>query len=87
MDKIFARGLSFKKPSEKSPSFVKGKLSIKVDEFKEFMDKNQTNGWVNVDLKEGKSGNYYAELDTWTPQNAQATPQEQESQNDQNIPF
>jgi len=67
MEKQFAKGLIFKKPREGSPSFVKGSLSIKMNEFMEWADKNQKNGWLNIDLKEGKSGKYYAELNTFEP--------------------
>ena len=67
MEKTFAEGLIFKLPSEKAPDFVKGSLSIKVDEFIAFLEKNAKNGWVNINLKLSKSGKAYAELDTWEP--------------------
>lgn len=66
-EKVFASGLIFKKKNEKAPDFVKGSLSVKVDEFIEFLKKNESNGWVNIDLKESKGGKYYAELNTWKP--------------------
>ena len=67
MEKTFAEGLIFKLPSEKALDFVKGSLSIKVDEFIAFLEKNAKNGWVNVNLKLSKGGKAYAELDTWEP--------------------
>lgn len=66
-EKVFAKGLIFKAPRPKAPSYVKGSLSVKVDEFKAFLDEHTKNGWVNINLKEAKSGKYYAELDTWVP--------------------
>ena len=66
-EKIFANGLSFKRPNEKAPSFVKGSLSIKTDEFIEFLKANTVNGWVNLDLKESQKGTLYFELNTWQP--------------------
>lgn len=63
-DKIFAQGFSFKR-NENSPEFVVGKQSIKVDEAIAFLQANQKNGWVNLDVKQAKGGNYYMELDTW----------------------
>lgn len=67
-DKIFADGLIFKEPKDNAPDFVKGSLSIRVDEFTAFLEKHKSQyGWVNIDLKIGKSGNAYAELNTWKP--------------------
>lgn len=66
-DKIFANGLSFKRPNEKAPEFVKGSLSIKTDEFIDFLKANSVNGWVNLDLKESQGGKLYFELNTWQP--------------------
>lgn len=63
----FANGLMFRKPPEKAPDFVKGKLSIRVEEFKQFLDENEKEGWVNIDLKESQQGRYYAVLDEWVP--------------------
>ena len=71
MEKTFAEGLIFKLPSEKALDFVKGSLSIKVDEFIAFLEKNAKNGWVNVNLKLSKGGKAYAELDTWEPKGKQ----------------
>lgn len=64
-EKIFADGFVFKRPKSNAPDFVKGKLSIKVDDAIAFLQKHQNNGWVNIDLKNSKSNNLYLELDTW----------------------
>ena len=64
---IVVDGMIFKKPSESAPSFVKGKLSIKIEDFAKFVKAHAVDGWLNIDLKEGKSGKYYAQLDTWKP--------------------
>ena len=71
-EKIFAQGLIFKAPRPKAPDFIKGTLSVKVDEFKEFIDKYINKGWVNIDLKVSKGGKYYAELNTWKKKETQA---------------
>ena len=99
-NKIFAKGLIFKRPHENAPDFIKGKLSINVAEFMQFMNDNQVKGWLNIQLKEGRAeqgqlGKYYAELDTWQPnkeqvpqdtqQASQAQPQEEIKT--ENIPF
>ena len=65
-DKIFANGFSFKRNAN-SPDFVIGKQSIKVDEAVAFLQAKQKNGWVNLEIKQAKGGNYYIELDTWEP--------------------
>lgn len=68
-DKVFADGLIFKGPRENAPDFVKGSLSIKVEEFKQFLDAHVTNaGWVNLDIKESKGGKLYCELNTYKPE-------------------
>jgi hypothetical protein len=63
-EKIFADGFSFKR-REGAPDFVIGRQSIKVDEAIAFLKANVKNGWVNLDVKQSKSGSYYCELDTW----------------------
>lgn len=71
-EKIFATGFSFKRNAN-SPDFVVGKQSIKVDEAVAFLQANQKNGWVNLDVKQAKGGNYYLELDTWEAKGGAAT--------------
>lgn len=65
-EKVFADGFSFKR-QESAPNFVVGSLSMKVDEAIQFMKDNERKGWVNLQIKQARSGNYYIELDTWQP--------------------
>ena len=65
-EKIFADGFSFKK-NDNAPSFVVGKLSLKIEDAIAFMKKNDKNGWVNLNINQANSGNFYVELDTWEP--------------------
>ena len=65
-EKIFADGFSFKR-NENAPDFVVGRLSMKVEDAVVFLKANAKNGWVNVDIKQAQAGNFYCELDTWTP--------------------
>ena len=59
-EKIFGEGLFVKEPREGSPDFVKGSISIKVEEFKAFLDEQvNEKGYVNLDIKVGKSGKWY----------------------------
>ena len=66
-EKVFIEGLIFKAPHANAPAFVKGSLSIKVSEFIAFCQQHQSNNWLNIDLKESKSGKYYSELNTFVP--------------------
>lgn len=81
-DTIFADGLFFELPTENAPSFIKGKLSINVEEFKKFLNDHQNKGgYVNIDLKESKNGKGYAVLNTWKP-----THKEYKEEVEQDIP-
>jgi hypothetical protein len=70
-EKIFADGFVFKR-NEKAPEFVIGRMSIKVEEAIAFLQSNESNGWVNLGVKQARSGNYYVELDTFKPSNDSA---------------
>lgn len=65
-EKVFADGFIFKR-QENAPEFVVGSMSIKVDEAMAFLAQNESNGWVNLNVKKSKGGKYYMELDTWKP--------------------
>jgi len=39
-----------------------------------FADGIIANGWVNLDVKRGRSGNLYVELDTFEPRKAASKP-------------
>ena len=65
---IFTDGMIAKR-RDNAPDFVLCNLSIKVDEFINFLQKNQHNGWVNVDVKKSKQGKIFSALNTWRPNN------------------
>lgn len=65
-EKIFADGFSFKR-NENAPEFVVGRLSMKVDDATKFIKENQKNGWINLNVKKARTGNFYLELDTYYP--------------------
>jgi hypothetical protein len=89
-EKIFADGFIFKK-KETAPDFVVGALSLKVDEAVAFIKKHTKMGWVNLDIKQGRSGNYYVELDTFEPKGKGAVPSPKpakaEPEADDEVPF
>jgi hypothetical protein len=66
-DKEFAEGLIVKLPRDGAPDYVIGSLSIKRDEFLAWLG-SRDGEWVNLNLKRGKSGKAYAEVDNWKPQ-------------------
>jgi len=74
MDKpepIFADGVFFDRPREGAPSFIKGKMSIEPKKLIAFLEANKQylspKGWLNLDLKESKTGNLYFQVNTWKP--------------------
>ena len=83
---IFAEGVIVKK-NENAPSFVLCNLSIKVDEFEQFMKKNAKNGWVNLSLLVGQSGKPYAKLDTYEPKETAKSEAPEPIEENDNLPF
>jgi hypothetical protein len=71
-EKIFANGFSFKR-KDNAPEFVVGRLSMKVDDAIEFIKANQKNGWINLDVKKARTGNFYIELDTYSPKEGESS--------------
>lgn len=43
------------------------KLSVKIEDFKKFLDDFGENGRCNLVLKKGKSWKHYIQLDNWKP--------------------
>lgn len=70
MEKIFAKGFSIKR-TEGQPSFVIGRMSVKVSEAIEFLKEHAENDWVSIDIKESAEGKIYCQLNTWKPTQAQ----------------
>ncbi len=72
---VFVEGLIVKAPREGAPDFVKGKVSIKIDEMIAFLQSQQALGkeWVNADIKESKSGKWYCAVDDWKPEGNSST--------------
>ena len=60
----FPKGLIVKAPRPGAPSYVKAALSIKVDELVHWLAA-QTGEWVNLDVREAKSGKWYAAVNTY----------------------
>jgi len=74
-DKVLAKGFFGKAPRSSAPSFVKGSVSVKVDEAIAFLKENVNDkGYVNIDFLENKndSNKWNAFLNDWKPESQQA---------------
>ncbi len=83
-EKIFANGFSFKR-RDNAPEFVVGRLSLKVDDAMAFVKEHMKNGWINLNVNQARSGNYYVELDTYEAK-SEETPQTKEAK-EEGLPF
>lgn len=74
-----------------APDYVIGKLSINVQQFREWMQgylkENPDADWINMELKVGRSGRAYAALDTWKPTQGAAAAPEPAAPSGGDIPF
>lgn len=61
-EKVFASGFIAKR-NDAAPEYVLVNLSVKVSEAMEFLNRNQSNGWVNLQVKRSQGGKLYVELD------------------------
>jgi hypothetical protein len=94
-DKIeFVDGLIVKAPNPKAPDFVKAQISIKVEDLGKWLREKfkAGNEWVNLDVKESKSGRWYAAVSTFKPKENNPTKGRQDmrakpSSEDPDIPF
>jgi hypothetical protein len=67
-DKKFIDGFFVKEPTR---DFIKCSISIKKADFADWFRKElktSDDDWINIDVKEGKSGKWYAEVNTWKPE-------------------
>ena len=73
----FPKGLMVKAPRDGALDFVKASISIKREELIEWLSSRDTD-WINLDVKEAKSGHWYASVNTFKPK--------QESKPGANVP-
>lgn len=73
----FPDGIFFNKPREGAPEFVRGSISIKVDQALPFLEKNKNaQGYVNLDMLLSKSNSIYLQLNEWkNPESLNVQPQ------------
>lgn len=77
----FVDGLIVKAPNPKAPSFVKASISIKVEDLGMWLREKHKAGeeWVNIDVKEAKSGKWYAAVSTFKPKKEEEKPSKETS--------
>ena len=70
----FVDGLIVKAPNPKAPDYVKANISIKVEDLGKWLREKYKAGeeWVNIDVKEAKSGKWYAAVSTFKPKEKEA---------------
>jgi hypothetical protein len=79
----FPQGIFYKLPHNNAPDFIKGKVSIKLQEAITYLTGMAQTGeqWLNLDIKISKGGKGYLAVDTWKPQQQQqGYPQQQQQQ-------
>lgn len=85
----FVSGLIVKAPHERAPDFVKASISIKVADLSAWLSQQQGE-WVNVDVKEAKSGKWYCAVSTFKPKQEAPAPKSRAPANadfEDDIPF
>jgi hypothetical protein len=70
---IFAEGISFFRPKEGSPEWIKGKVTIHPQRLIKFLTENKQylseKGFLNLDLKVSKDkASLYFQVNTWKPE-------------------
>jgi hypothetical protein len=85
----FVDGLIVKAPNPKAPDFVKASISIKVADLGVWLREKHKAGeeWVNLDIKEAKSGKWYASVSTFKPKEKEQTKKLAAKPDDDLIPF
>ena len=67
----FIDGLFAKAPHPNAPDFIKANISIKREEMLNWLS-SRSDEWINIDVKEARSGKWYAAVDNWQPNGAAA---------------
>lgn len=69
----FPDGIFAKAPAGGAPDFVKGKVNFKLKEAIPWLKAKEESGeeWLSLDIKEGRSGKWYAAVNTWKPKNVE----------------
>ena len=88
-DKEFPTGLFVSPPRPTAPDFVKGRISIRTQDFLEYLSEKDSE-WVRIDVKQGfktdDAGNptWYAQCDNWQKPSERV---EEKEDSDDALPF
>jgi len=69
-EKEFPKGLFVSAPRSGAPDFVKGRISIRIEDFLEYLSMKDGD-WLRIDIKQGykkdEQGNpkWYSQVDNW----------------------
>ena len=69
-EKEFPKGLFVSAPRSGAPDFVKGRISIRIEDFLEYLSMKDGE-WLRIDIKQGykqdEQGNpkWYSQVDNW----------------------
>ncbi len=87
----FVDGLIVKAPHAKAPDFVKASIAIKVEALGKWLLGKDDQEWVNIDVKEAKSGKWYAAVSNFKPKGRDdhdsKAPSRKEPNDEDLIPF
>ena len=77
-EKQFAKGFYYDNPAENAPSFLIGKISVKVSDAVAFLQQHENNaGYVNLDILMPKEGSRpYLALNTWKAEKPESLKEE-----------
>ena len=85
-EKEFVDGLMIKAPHQNAPDFVKASISIKRADLGNWL-RGKSDEWINLSVKESKSGKWYAEVDNWKPTPKPDAPFNDAIPNADDVPF
>ena len=87
-EKEFPKGIRFYEPSERAPKFIRGSISVNVNEFFLWAEQHKNErGYLNLDVKESKGGKVYVDLNTYQPGNRTVKPPVVEEEEDGDMPY
>ena len=66
----FPKGFIVKAPRDNAPEWIIASISIKREELIEWLSSKEGD-WINLDVKEAKSGHWYSSVNTFKPKQEQ----------------
>lgn len=81
----FIDGLFARDPHQNAPDFVKGRLSIKPQQFNDWLQAYLDEEWINIDIKESKEGKWYCAINDYKPEKTQGMEEARKKLKGENI--